>query len=211
MDFNDTPEEASFRSECRSWLEANAEPLSTDEADVAVLEERSDPGTIQRAQAWQAKKADAGWACMTGPKEYGGRGATAIQSVIWGQEERRFRTPPNIFAIGQGMLGPTIMAHGTEAQKSRYLEPLLRGDEIWCQLFSEPGAGSDLAALRTTAVRHGDVIGRVDRAWRCSVLGFMRWPCHACRRSAVRHSRSNVLWSISIRLRCLPAALQFLD
>jgi alkylation response protein AidB-like acyl-CoA dehydrogenase len=117
MDFNDTPEEAAFRSECRSWLEANAKRLSPDHADTAMLEERSDPDTIARAQAWQAKKADGGWACMTWPKEYGGRGATSIQSVIWNQEERRFRTPPNVFAIGQGMLGPTIMAHGTDAQK----------------------------------------------------------------------------------------------
>jgi acyl-CoA dehydrogenase len=156
MDFNDTPEEATFRAECRTWLEAHAEPLGAAEADTAVLEERSDPGTINRAKAWQAKKADGGWACMTWPKEYGGRGATPIQSVIWGQEERRFRTPPNIFAIGQGMLGPTIMAHGTDAQKKRYLRPMLRGEEIWSQLFSEPAAGSDLAGLQTRAVRDGE-------------------------------------------------------
>jgi acyl-CoA dehydrogenase len=156
MDFNDTPEEAAFRSECRSWLEANAKKLSADEADTATLEERSDPDTIARAQAWQAKKADGGWACMTWPKEYGGRGATSIQNVIWNQEERRFRTPPNIFAIGQGMLGPTIMAHGTDAQKQRYLRPMLRGEEIWSQLFSEPAAGSDLAGLQTRAVRDGE-------------------------------------------------------
>jgi acyl-CoA dehydrogenase len=156
MDFNDTPEEAAFRSECRSWLEANAKRLSPDHADTAMLEERSDPDTIARAQAWQAKKADGGWACMTWPKEYGGRGATSIQSVIWNQEERRFRTPPNVFAIGQGMLGPTIMAHGTDAQKQRYLRPMLRGEEIWSQLFSEPAAGSDLAGLQTRAVRDGE-------------------------------------------------------
>jgi acyl-CoA dehydrogenase len=156
MDFNDTPEEAAFRAECRTWLEAHAEPLATDEADTAVLEERSDPGTIERAKAWQAKKADGTWACITWPKEYGGRGATPIQSVIWSQEERHFRTPPNIFAIGQGMLGPTIMAHGTDEQKKRYLRPMLRGEEIWSQLFSEPAAGSDLAGLQTRAVRDGD-------------------------------------------------------
>ncbi|MFA9566487.1 MAG: acyl-CoA dehydrogenase family protein, partial [Acidimicrobiales bacterium] len=86
----------------------------------------------------------------------GGRGAGAIQNVIWNQEEARFLTPPNIFVIGQGMLGPTIMAHGTDAQKQRYLRPMLRGDEIWSQLFSEPGAGSDLAGLRASAARDGD-------------------------------------------------------
>ena len=73
----------------------------------------------------------------------------AIQNVIWNQEESRFKTPPNIFGIGQGMLGPTIMVHGTDEQKKRYLRPMLRGEEIWCQLFSEPGAGSDVAGLAT--------------------------------------------------------------
>jgi alkylation response protein AidB-like acyl-CoA dehydrogenase len=156
MDFNDTPEEAAFRAKCRAWLGANAKPLASDEADVGVLEERSDPGTVKRAQAWQAKKAAAGWACITWPREYGGQGGTPIQSVIWRQEESRYRTPPDLFAIGLGMLGPTIMAHGTEEQKRRYLPPMIRGEEIWCQLFSEPGAGSDLAGLATRAVRDGD-------------------------------------------------------
>src|SRR5574341_54607 len=155
MDFNDTPEEAKFRAEARAWLDANAERLKPGERSPG-LEGRTQPGTIKRAQAWQAKKADAGWACITWPKEYGGRGATAIQSVIWKQEESRFRTPPDIFGIGQGMLGPTIMVHGSEEQKQRYLRPMLRGEEIWCQLFSEPSAGSDLAGLRTSAVRDGD-------------------------------------------------------
>jgi acyl-CoA dehydrogenase len=156
MDFNDTPEEAAFRAEVRAWLEANATALGAEEANLGLMEERSDPGTVQKCQAWQAKKADAGWACITWPKEYGGRGGTPIQSVIFGQEEARFHTPPNIFAIGQGMLGPTIMAHGTEEQKKRYLQPMIRGDEIWSQLFSEPGAGSDLAGLSMRAVRDGD-------------------------------------------------------
>jgi alkylation response protein AidB-like acyl-CoA dehydrogenase len=155
MDFNDTPEEAGFRAEARAWLETNAERLKPGER-APGLEGRADPAAIKRAQAWQAKKADAGWACITWPKEYGGRSATSIQNVIWNQEEARFRTPPNIFGIGQGMLGPTIMVHGSDEQKTRYLKPMLRGEEIWCQLFSEPAAGSDLAGLRTTAVRDGD-------------------------------------------------------
>ncbi len=155
MDFNDTPEEAAFREEAHAWLEAHAEGR-LGPGETKPLPEARDPEAVKRAQAWQAKKADAGWACITWPVEYGGRAATPIQNVIWNQEEARYRTPPNIFTIGQGMLGPTILKHGTEAQKSRYVQPLLRGDEIWCQLFSEPGAGSDLAALRTTAVRDGD-------------------------------------------------------
>ena len=84
---------------------------------------------MKKAQAWQATKADGGWACITWPAEYGGRAATPIQSVIWSQEESRYAVPPNLFTIGQGMLGPTLMAHGTEAQKDRYLERMLRGEE----------------------------------------------------------------------------------
>ena len=156
MDFNDTSEEAAFRAEARTWLDANAERLGPGERATGLAEGRADPELIKRAQEWQAKKADAGWACITWPREYGGRGATPIQSVIWNQEEARYRIPPNIFGIGQGMLGPTIMVHGTDEQKRRYLRPMLRGEEIWCQLFSEPSAGSDLAGLRTSAVRDGD-------------------------------------------------------
>ena len=155
MDFNDTPQEAEFRKEVRSWLDANAERLEDEESPTGMME-RGDPELIKKSQAWQAKKADAGWACITWPKEYGGREATPIQSVIWNQEEARYRTAPNVFGIGQGMLGPTLMVHGTEQQKDRYLRPMLRGDEIWAQLFSEPAAGSDLAGLRTTAVKDGD-------------------------------------------------------
>jgi alkylation response protein AidB-like acyl-CoA dehydrogenase len=156
MDFNDTSEEAKFRVEVRAWLEANAKPLKPGETAESPALMRAKPATIKDAQAWQATKADAGWACITWPQQYGGRGANAIQNVIWAQEEKRFKTPPNIFTIGQGMLGPTLMAHGSDEQKNRYLRPMLRGEEIWCQLFSEPSAGSDLAGLRTSAVRDGD-------------------------------------------------------
>jgi acyl-CoA dehydrogenase len=156
MDFDDNPEEAAFRVEVRVWLDANAERLEPEERKATPVDLRGRPRGVEEAQQWQAKKADSGWACITWPEKFGGRGASAIQSVIWEQEESRYATPPNIFTIGQGMLGPTLMMHGTEEQKQRYLEPMLRGDEIWCQLFSEPGAGSDLGGLRTTAVRDGD-------------------------------------------------------
>ncbi len=155
MDFNDTPEEAEFRARARAWLDSNGVRLKAGERSAGA-EARADAETVAKAKEWQAKKADGGWACITWPKEYGGRAATAIQGVIWNQEESRYRTPLNIFAIGQGMLGPTIMVHGSEAQKQRYLNPMLRGEEIWCQMFSEPSAGSDLAGLRMTAVRDGD-------------------------------------------------------
>ncbi|HYD49602.1 MAG TPA: acyl-CoA dehydrogenase family protein [Terriglobales bacterium] len=156
MDFNDTAEEAAFRTEVRSWLEANAELRDPDEAAGGLLGERVDEDTVRQAKAWQKKKADAGWACLRWPKKYGGRGATAIQSVIWGQEERKFKIPPDIFGIGLGMCGPTILTHGSDEQKQRWIPKMITGDEIWCQLFSEPGAGSDLAALRMSAVRDGD-------------------------------------------------------
>jgi len=156
MDFNDTPEEAAFRAEARAWLEANAELKTPADVGGVDLGERVDDATIRAAKEWQKKKADAGWACITWPVEYGGRGATPIQSVIWSQEESKFRTPPNIFGIGHGMCGPTIMTHGTPEQKARWIPKLLSGEEIWCQLFSEPSAGSDLAGLRATAARDGD-------------------------------------------------------
>ena len=155
MDFNDTPEEAAFRAEARAFLDAHAERKTADDT-TAIIIGTDDPEQIRAAQAWQALKADNGWACITWPKEFGGRGGAPIQSVIWNQEEAKSRTPPNIFTIGLGMLGPTIMAHGSDEQKARFLPNMVRGDEIWCQMFSEPAAGSDLAGLRTSATRDGD-------------------------------------------------------
>ena len=157
MDFNDTPEEAAFRTEAHAWLAANAELKRPDDPAQDILSgERTDDATIQAAKDWQKKKYDAGWACITWPVEYGGRGASAIQNVVWNQEEGKFRTAPNIFGIGIGMCGPTIMTHGTDEQKQRWIPPLMSGEDVWCQLFSEPAAGSDLAGLRSTAVREGD-------------------------------------------------------
>jgi len=156
MDFNDTPEEATFRVEVRAWLEANAARKRPGDPQPDRVGELIDEATLQEAKEWQTKKADAGWACIRWPPQYGGRGATPMQEVIWNQEESNFRTPSNPFMIGHGMCGPTIMAHGTPEQQQQWLPKLLSGEEVWCQLFSEPGAGSDLAGLRTTAVRDGD-------------------------------------------------------
>jgi acyl-CoA dehydrogenase len=155
MDLDDTPEEAAFRLEARRWLEAEAEPLAPGEAP-AGFSDFDDPDEIVRAKAWQACKAAAGWACITWPAVYGGRGGTSIQSSIFRQEEARVRTPADVFTAGIGMAGPTLLAHGTDEQKRRWLPAMARGEQIWCQLFSEPGAGSDLAALRTSAVLDGD-------------------------------------------------------
>jgi alkylation response protein AidB-like acyl-CoA dehydrogenase len=156
MDFDDTAQEAAFRARARAWLEQHARPRDPDSSGGDPLRERDDPNSIRAAKAWQATKFDAGWACLTWPREYGGQDLGRMEQVIWNQEEGRFETPPNIYAIGHGMLGPTIMAHGTPEQKARYVREMARGQVVWCQLFSEPDAGSDLAGLRTSAVRKGD-------------------------------------------------------
>ena len=146
MDFNDTPEEARFREEASSWL---AENVPTDEAFRALT-------PLEQAKLWQKKKYDAGWACIGWAPEFGGRGASAIEEVIWRQEESRYDLPATFFLIGQGMIAPTLMAWASDEAKARYLPPLASGEEVWCQLFSEPAGGSDLAALRTKAERDGD-------------------------------------------------------
>ncbi|MGB5091917.1 MAG: acyl-CoA dehydrogenase family protein [Parvibaculum sp.] len=151
MDFNDTPEEAAYRMQVRQWLAANATPKSDSKTDAMPLAE-----VLKRSKAWQAKKAEAGYACITWPKEWGGGGGTTIQSVIFGQEEARYDALASVFAIGLGMCIPTVMAWGTEEHKQRFVRPAVRGDEIWCQLFSEPAGGSDVAGLRTKAEKQGD-------------------------------------------------------
>ena len=146
MDFNDTPEEARFREEASSWLAENA---PTDDAFRAL-------SLLEQAKVWQKRKYDGGWACIGWAPEFGGRGASAIEEVIWRQEESQYDLPANFFLIGQGMIGPTLMAWASDEDKARFLPPLASGEEVWCQLFSEPAGGSDLAALRTRAERDGD-------------------------------------------------------
>jgi alkylation response protein AidB-like acyl-CoA dehydrogenase len=151
MDFNDTPEEAAYRAEVRAWLVANA-PKRAGDGELGL----EDPVSMDAAKAWQRKKAEAGYACITWPKAWGGGGGKSWQSVIFGQEESKASTPGNPFAIGLGMCVPTVMTAGNEADKERFVRPAVLGDEIWCQLFSEPAGGSDVAAARTRAVRDGD-------------------------------------------------------
>jgi len=146
MDFNDTPQEAAFRKEARAWLKANR----------PKKKELEGLNYIEQAKLWQKRKYDAGWACITWPKEFGGRGASPIENVIWNQEESRFELPGGVFAIGQGMAAPTLMTWADGETKQRFLPRLASGEDIWCQLFSEPAGGSDLAALRTRAVKDGD-------------------------------------------------------
>ncbi len=158
MDIDDTPEEAAFRAEARAWLDAHALPKGhPDDFSLGMWTGAYDEATyIARCQDWQRTLYDGGWAGITWPKAYGGRGGRPIENVIFGQEQARYGVSSGALMISVGMAGPTILAHGTEAQKDRFLPPLLRGDELWCQLFSEPGAGSDLANLATRAVPDGD-------------------------------------------------------
>ena len=146
MDFNDTPEEARFREEASSWLAENA---PTDDVFRTL-------SPLEQAKVWQKRKYDAGWACIGWAPDFGGRGASAIEEVIWRQEESQYDLPANFFLIGQGMIGPTLMAWASDEDKARFLPQLASGEEVWCQLFSEPAGGSDLAALRTRAERDGD-------------------------------------------------------
>jgi alkylation response protein AidB-like acyl-CoA dehydrogenase len=146
MDLAFSPAEERFRRELRSWLEAH--PLAPEPEDIGAW--------VAHGKAWQRQLYEAGWCGVHWPKAYGGRGASLIEQIIFQEEMARIGAPQLINLAGLTMGGPVLIAHGTEAQKQRYLPALLRGDEVWCQLFSEPGAGSDLAGLRTRAVRDGD-------------------------------------------------------
>ena len=155
MDFDDTAEEAEFRAGARAFLEQNAQRREPGSGLVYRAGNES-PEFRQRAKEWQANKADAGYAGITWPKEWGGRGGTAIEQVIYDQEEAKYVVPRGLFDIGLGMCIPTLCTWGTQAHRDRYARKALRGEEIWCQLFSEPAAGSDLAGLRTRADRDAD-------------------------------------------------------
>jgi alkylation response protein AidB-like acyl-CoA dehydrogenase len=156
VDLDDTPEQAAYRAEVRSWLDQHASeaPVVGDPTHPDAIEDEDE--IIAARRAWQGKLAEGGLAGVVWPKEYGGQGRGPIEQVICNQEIARAKVPGILDAIGVGMLGPTIIAHGDEEQKSRYLGPMLHGDEVWCQLFSEPAAGSDLAAVQTRARQQED-------------------------------------------------------
>ncbi len=142
MDLSYSPEDIAFRQETRRWLEAN---VPTHE--LKTLDER---------KAWHRKLYEAGYVGMGWPKEHGGQGASPMQQAIVADEMARVNAPTTINGLGISFIGPTIIVHGTEAQKQRYLRKILTADELWCQLYSEPNAGSDLASLKTKAEDHDD-------------------------------------------------------
>jgi alkylation response protein AidB-like acyl-CoA dehydrogenase len=146
VDLTLSPSEEAFRDELRAWLIGN-HPGREPEGDLAGFEFR---------RAWQRRLHEAGWAGVSWPREYGGRGATLVEQAIYNEELTRAQAPSAANVLGLAMGGPTVIAHGTEEQKRRYLEPILSADEIWCQGFSEPGSGSDLASVKTRGVRDGD-------------------------------------------------------
>jgi alkylation response protein AidB-like acyl-CoA dehydrogenase len=146
VDLTLSPAEEAFRDELRAWLDANN----------PGKEPSGDEGGFEFRRAWQRKLNAEGWAGVSWPKEYGGRGATLVEQAIFNEETVRSRTPSVANVLGIAMGGPTVIAHGTEEQRKRFLPPILSAEEIWCQGFSEPDSGSDLASLKTRAVRDGD-------------------------------------------------------
>ena len=145
MDLSLSPQEREFRDSVRSWIEAN-HPGPEPDSDAALFVFR---------RAWQRALNERGWAGLSWPTDYGGAGATLVEQAIFFEEIARAGAPSMANVLGLAMGGPTVIAHGTEEQKQRYLPPILSADEIWCQGFSEPESGSDLASLKTRAVRNG--------------------------------------------------------
>jgi alkylation response protein AidB-like acyl-CoA dehydrogenase len=164
MDLRDSPEQARFRSEVRAWLAANLpEGWGSPAFEMpGGIEER-----VAFARDWQRRLHEGGWAGLDWPREFGGRGAGVVESLIYGEEYAAARAPDLIMlAVGLDLVGPTLIAHGTGAQKQRFLAPILTGQEIWCQGFSEPGAGSDLAGLRTRGdVRDDAILVTGQKIW----------------------------------------------
>src|SRR5438552_2953237 len=175
MHFEFSPAQEAFRTELRGWLAANlpANLCLDDPADDRVASDRE---TFERRRAWQKTMHAAGWVGITWPKEYGGRGAGLIERVIWDEEYAAARAPVLPGSMGLNLVGPTIIHWGADAQKRRHLSAILNADEIWCQGFSEPNAGSDLASLRTRAVDRGDhyVVGRSHTAQITRLMALAR-------------------------------------
>jgi alkylation response protein AidB-like acyl-CoA dehydrogenase len=157
VDLTLSPQEQAFRDELRAWLEENNPGEEPQGDDTTAFEFRKD---------WQRKLAEAKWAGISWPEEYGGRGATLIEQAIFNEEIVRTRAPQMANVLGLVMGGPVVIAHGTEEQKQRYLKPILTADEIWCQGFSEPESGSDLASLKTKAVKsNGEWVVTGQKVW----------------------------------------------
>jgi alkylation response protein AidB-like acyl-CoA dehydrogenase len=177
MDFDDTGEESAFRAEARRWLEANARRRHEGAAGRAGLptDEASQRRHVDSCRHWQRSLYEAGWAGITWPKAFGGRGGTPVEQMIFSQEEASFEVSAGALSVGLAMVAPTLMTWGTPAQQEDHLAPMLRGDVLWCQLFSEPAAGSDLPSLITRAEPDGDeYVVNGQKVW-TSFAQFADW------------------------------------
>jgi alkylation response protein AidB-like acyl-CoA dehydrogenase len=179
MDLHDSPEDAAFRAEARGWLEAN---LSGEFAHARGLGRAGLQHEGREARmAWERKLGLDGWTCVGWPVEFGGRGASMSQQVIWNEEYVRADAPARVNVMGEGLLGPTLIAYGTEEQKKRFLNPIRWGNELWCQGYSEPDAGSDLANVQTKAVlEHGEWVITGQKVW-TSYAQWSDWCFVVCR------------------------------
>ena len=170
MDLSDSPSEAAFRHEARTFLEQHVHEVPADLSD-----ESDEAESIPVRKKWQRTLFDNGWAAITWPERHGGRGLGPVEQISWNQECVRAKTPSSINIVGIGMAGPAIIEHGSDEQRDRYLSRILSGEEIWCQLFSEPNAGSDLPALATSAKRDGDEwVVNGQKVW-SSAAHFADW------------------------------------
>ena len=154
MDFQDSPDEANFRTECQQWLANNAQRKAR--SNEVFGQGMDAQARLQASRVWQGKKAAAGFGAITWPVAFGGRGGTPMQELIFRQEEGHYSVPGNAFSVSLGMVIPSLFVHASPAVRERHVGPALRGEELWCQLLSEPGAGSDLGRVRTRAERCTD-------------------------------------------------------
>ncbi len=187
MDFRLTDAEERFRAAVRDWLDAALPEFFAVESQRAP---RTPAERIATSKAWQRTLYDGGWAGITWPRTHGGRGASIVEQLIFSEECAAAGAPDSInLAVALGLAGPTIMACGTPAQQARFLPRILRGDDIWCQGFSEPNAGSDLAGLRTRGVVDGDVIAVTGQKIWTSFAQYADWCILVVRTdpNAVKH------------------------
>ena len=177
MDFDYTPEQEAFRANVRAWVSAALPPGWGD----TVHEPQDEAERALFKQEWDRKQYQAGWAGINWPREYGGLGATLVEKAIYLEEMARARAPDGLNIIGRNLAGPTIIRHGTPAQKERFLRPILSGEEVWCQGFSEPNSGSDLASLRCRAERKSDIfVVNGQKVW-TSFAQYAQWCFLLCR------------------------------
>jgi alkylation response protein AidB-like acyl-CoA dehydrogenase len=178
MDFSYSPEDEAFRREFRAWLENNAPRNPTVPLD-GISEEGDDDWA--RKIGWYRKLGAAGWTCVDWPAEFGGRGLSVLETIIYHEELQRFNAPLPFIGSGPGLVGPTLMQWGTEEQKRRFVPKIVTGEEVWCQGYSEPNSGSDLASLQTRAVEDGDYF-RINgqKIW-TSQAQYADWGFVLCR------------------------------